>query len=41
VPTLAEWKITAGIWAFGLMVLTVALKVALPVLTGETRLEMK
>jgi Ni/Fe-hydrogenase subunit HybB-like protein len=41
VPTLAEWKITAGIWAFGLMVLTVALKVALPVLTGETRLEKK
>jgi molybdopterin-containing oxidoreductase family membrane subunit len=35
VPTLAEWRITAGIWAFGLMVLTVAVKVALPVLSGE------
>ncbi|MGZ3419804.1 MAG: sulfate reduction electron transfer complex DsrMKJOP subunit DsrP [Polyangiales bacterium] len=38
VPTLSEWKITAGIWAFGLMVLTIALKVALPVLTGEVTL---
>ncbi|MBX3128947.1 MAG: polysulfide reductase NrfD [Polyangiaceae bacterium] len=35
VPSLAEWKITAGIWAFGLMVLTVGLKLALPVLKGE------
>jgi Ni/Fe-hydrogenase subunit HybB-like protein len=35
VPTLTEWKITAGIWAFGLMVLTVAVKVALPVLSGQ------
>lgn len=35
VPTLAEWKIAAGIWAFGLMVLTVAVKVCLPVLRGE------
>lgn len=31
-PSLTEWKITAGIWAFGLMVLTIALKLALPVL---------
>lgn len=38
IPTLAEWKITAGIWAFGFMVLTIALKVALPVLTGELSL---
>lgn len=35
VPTLTEWKITAGIWAFGFMLLTVAVKVALPVLSGE------
>ncbi|WP_438013627.1 sulfate reduction electron transfer complex DsrMKJOP subunit DsrP [Sorangium sp. So ce315] len=35
VPSMAEWKITAGIWAAGLMVLTVAIKVALTVLTGE------
>lgn len=31
-PSLAEWQITAGIWAFGLMVYTVALKIASPVL---------
>lgn len=30
VPSLTEWKVTAGIWALGMMVLTVALKVALP-----------
>ncbi|NMO14895.1 polysulfide reductase NrfD [Pyxidicoccus fallax] len=35
VPTVTEWKITAGIWAFGLMLLTVAVKVALPVLSGQ------
>jgi len=32
-PSLAEWKITAGIWAFGLMVYTVLLKVAIAVFT--------
>lgn len=37
-PTLTEWKITAGVWAFGLMVLTIALKVALPVLNGHVTL---
>lgn len=31
-PSLTEWRVTAGIWAFGLMVYTVALKVALPIL---------
>jgi molybdopterin-containing oxidoreductase family membrane subunit len=30
-PSLAEWKITAGVWAFGLMVYTVLLKVAIAV----------
>jgi molybdopterin-containing oxidoreductase family membrane subunit len=39
VPTMTEWKITAGIWAAGFLVLTVALKIALPVLTGEASLE--
>ncbi|MEZ4220417.1 MAG: NrfD/PsrC family molybdoenzyme membrane anchor subunit [Polyangiaceae bacterium] len=34
-PTLTEWKITAGIWAFGLMVLTLGVKLALPVLKQE------
>lgn len=37
VPSLAEWKITAGIWAFGLLVYTVALKVAVPILAGKVR----
>jgi len=36
-PSAAEWKITAGIWAFGLLVYTVALKIAIPVLTGKVR----
>ncbi|RMF42802.1 MAG: polysulfide reductase, partial [Planctomycetota bacterium] len=31
-PSLAEWRITAGIWAAGLMVFTIALKTALPTL---------
>jgi molybdopterin-containing oxidoreductase family membrane subunit len=35
VPTLVEWKISAGIWAAGLIVLTLAVKLALPVLQGE------
>ncbi len=30
-PSLVEWKITAGIWAFGLMVYTIAIKVAIAV----------
>lgn len=36
-PSLTEWKITAGIWALGLMVLTLALKLALPVIEGKLR----
>jgi Ni/Fe-hydrogenase subunit HybB-like protein len=36
-PSLAEWKITAGVWAGGLMVLTLGAKLALPVLRGEVR----
>ena len=34
-PSLTEWKITAGIWAFGLLLLTVMLKVAVAVFTDE------
>ncbi|MBX3373026.1 MAG: polysulfide reductase NrfD [Phycisphaeraceae bacterium] len=34
-PSLTEWKITAGIWAFGLMIYTVALKIALPIFRGD------
>jgi Ni/Fe-hydrogenase subunit HybB-like protein len=36
-PSLTEWKITAGIWALGLIVLTLAVKLALPVLRGEVQ----
>ncbi|MBL9135582.1 MAG: polysulfide reductase NrfD [Verrucomicrobiales bacterium] len=36
-PNLTEWQITAGIWAFGLMVYTVVLKVALAVFTNQLR----
>jgi molybdopterin-containing oxidoreductase family membrane subunit len=35
VPSLTEWKITVGIWAFGGMVLVLAIKLALPVLSGR------
>ena len=38
-PTLAEWKVTAGVWALGLMVFTVALKVVLQVMTDEESAE--
>jgi len=36
-PSMTEWKVTVGMWAFGLMVFTIALKVAIPVFTGEMR----
>ena len=34
-PSLAEWKVTAGIWAVGLMVFTVGLRIALHAMSGE------
>jgi len=34
-PSLSEWKITAGIWALGLLIFSAGLKVALPVLSGR------
>ena len=34
-PSAAEWKISAGIWAAGLMIYTLLLKVAIPVITGR------
>jgi molybdopterin-containing oxidoreductase family membrane subunit len=41
-PSLAEWQITGGVWAFGLMCYTVALKIAMQVMrepeVGEARL---
>ncbi len=36
-PTLVELGVTAGIWALGLFVLTVLVKVALPIELGEVR----
>jgi molybdopterin-containing oxidoreductase family membrane subunit len=36
-PGVIEWQITAGVWAFGLMIYTILLKVALPIFTGEFR----
>jgi len=37
-PSLTEWKVSAGIWAFGFMVLTVLLKMATAVFhsSGES-----
>jgi Ni/Fe-hydrogenase subunit HybB-like protein len=37
-PSLTEWRITAGIWAFGIMIYTVALKIAVPILSGRMRI---
>jgi len=34
-PSLVEWKVSLGIWAFGLLVLTGTLKLVLTVLTGK------
>jgi molybdopterin-containing oxidoreductase family membrane subunit len=34
-PSFTEWKITVGIWAFGLLVFTVILKVAIAVFTNQ------
>jgi len=38
VPSLTEWKISVGIWAFGLMVLVIAVRLVLPVLSGRVSL---
>lgn len=34
-PSPVEWQVTASVWAFGLMIYTVLLKIAIPVFTGE------
>ena len=36
-PSAVELAVTAGIWAFGMFVLTVLVKVALPIELGEVR----
>lgn len=38
-PSGTEWRVTWGVWALGLMVLTVGLKIALPVISGRLRKE--
>ncbi len=40
-PSLVEWKVTAGIWAFGLMVFTVGLRIGLRAITGEMRADVE
>ncbi|MEZ4270548.1 MAG: NrfD/PsrC family molybdoenzyme membrane anchor subunit [Myxococcota bacterium] len=37
-PSLTEWQISAGIWAAGLGIFTLLLKIAVQVLTGQTNL---
>ncbi|MFN7140345.1 MAG: NrfD/PsrC family molybdoenzyme membrane anchor subunit, partial [Limisphaerales bacterium] len=39
IPSALEWKVTAGIWAFGLMIYTILLKIALPTFTGKHTLK--
>lgn len=40
-PSLVEWKVTAGIWAFGLMVYTIGLKAAIIVFAQSPQLVHK
>lgn len=37
-PSLVEWKVTAGIWAFGLLILTVLLKLIATVFSGSRQI---
>lgn len=34
-PTMIEWRVTAGVWAFGLMIFTLGLKIAASVLVTD------
>lgn len=36
IPSAIEWKVSAGIWAAGLIIYTLLLKVAIPIFTGQT-----
>ncbi|MFH1626365.1 MAG: hypothetical protein ABID54_14590, partial [Pseudomonadota bacterium] len=38
-PTITEILVTVGIWATGLLIYSIILKVAIPIETGEFRLE--
>ena len=35
VPSLIEWKISAGIWALGMMIFTLGVKIAVAVFNGS------
>ncbi len=37
-PSLTEWKVTVGIWALGLMIYTIAIKIAAPIMMGNVSL---
>lgn len=39
-PSLTEWQITVGIWALGLLIYTILLKIAVPVFKGDMRDDM-
>lgn len=38
-PNGLEWRVTAGIWAAGLIIYTLAIRVAMPIFSGEVSLE--
>ena len=40
-PSLTEWRITAGIWAFGLLIYTLSVKISVPILSGTYSVESK
>jgi len=38
-PNSLEWRVSAGIWAAGLIIYTLAIRVAMPIFSGEVSLE--
>ena len=38
-PNWIEWRISAGIWAAGLMIYTIAIRIAMPIFSGEVSLK--
>lgn len=38
-PNGVEWRISAGVWAAGLMIYTLAIRIAMPIFSGEVSLE--
>ena len=37
-PSAIEWKVSAGVWALGLLIYSAAIKIALPILQGQARI---